>query len=182
MAITPRDLSVTWTHDAMVCETRPHVRSTSVPGIKWVGPTAAVLFFVVAPLLGVLLVALWLCYVVVHWYRENQRVEQIQHIRLTSDAVVVTRTLGEKEVFKERLPLRSIGLVSAKQRLGAFELIMRRAGANDFAIPINSESQTAGEWLAAAIQSAAKAARSRDGDGIAEIPGSLRELIERGSD
>ena len=173
----PRDLTVRWTHDSMVCETRPFVRTTSVPGIKWVGPSAGFLFFFVSPLPGMILTALWLVYVGVDWYRERLLVEQLQRIQLGADALVIIRERDGVELQRERIALRSIGLVSATQRLGAFELIVRRAGAPDLAIPINNESQTAGAWIAAAIQTAAKAARERDGDGPAEVPRSLREIL-----
>jgi len=178
MAIAPRDLAVRWDHDGFTCQIRPYVRTTSVAGIRWVGPSAAFLFLFVSAVLGAGLVALWVLYVLTSWYGERRRVDQVQQIRLTRHTLEVTRTRSEAEVYRAVVPLRTVGLVTATQRLGAFEVVVRRAGEDDLAIPVNSESQMAGAWLATTIQTAAKLSRERDGDGAGEVPDSLRALLE----
>ncbi len=177
----PRDLSLTWAHDAMVLDARPFSRDLTVPGL-WVGPVVAVLFIiplVITNVIAIVMALLWVSYVLYDWLKDLTQASQTQQLRLTATELSVVRKRGDKEIYSERVPLRAVGRVTAKQTMRGFRIFVRRAGGPDFEIPINNESLNSGTWLAATIEGAGKAARAQDGDGIGEIPVALRELISR---
>jgi hypothetical protein len=178
MDLTPRDLDVIWTPDAMICETRPFARTTRIAGLTWVAPLVGFLLLFVSALLAVGLFVAWFGYVWVHALVEHRRAAVVQQIRLTSHRFVFVRSRNEVPVREVRIPLRSIGRVEASRIRGDFALRIRRAGEEDLWIEINNESEAAGTWLASTVQAAARLARESDGLATGEVPQALRALLE----
>jgi hypothetical protein len=178
MDMTPRDLNVIWSPEAMICETRPFARTTRIAGLTWVAPLVGFLLLFVSALLAVGLFVAWFGYVWVQALVEHRRAALVQQIRLTSHRFVFVRSRNEVPVREVQIPLRSIGRVDASRSRGDFALQIRRAGEEDLWIEINNESEASGTWLAATIQAAARLARESDGRESDEVSQSLRVMLE----